>query len=386
VRGVALGLALLVVLAPFGRTASGSDRLDRVSAGLASDQLFVDPDVSTLLDATARKAIETKIHTAKFPVYVVAMPLDSDDESGGDRSEFAWKLHQRFGRPGEYVIIDQNSDIDTLEFGVPTSFRSFQLNVDLMDGNSPLPVRLHAILDQIIRAPAAPPDTPDEPEPPTRVYDRPFAGHHGSRVGAFLGGLAGGTIGAGILTLLIVGLVRRVRRLVVRRRLRPHGQRPRSAELAKTAEHDLARLRTELAVEDDNPGRPRALSALDAAEILHGERHDPVDLLGVSVLARDGLAALSERTRTPGRLCFVNPWHGAATTTTKVRLPDLTTTRHPICASCLPLTDTERSAAVLRLPGGRPYYALPGLWHDAALTGTEPDLPQRVREYLGVED
>ena len=276
-----------------------------MSAGLASDPLFVDPDVSTLLDAPARKAIETKIHTAKFPVYVVAMPLDSDDESGGDRSEFAWKLHQRFGRPGEYVIIDQNSDIDTLEFGVPTSFRSFQLNVDLMDGNSPLPVRLQAVLDQIIRAPAAPPDTPGEPEPPTRVYDRPFGGHHGSRVGAFLGGLAGGTIGAGILTLLIVGLVRRVRRWCVV----PQAAWA-AATLRRTGEDRRARPGH---AQDRTRGRrrqprpPRALSALDAAEILDGERHDPVDLLGVSVLARDGLAALSERTRTPGRSVLRQP-------------------------------------------------------------------------------
>jgi hypothetical protein len=95
------------------------DRVGRVTAALRQSPVFVDPDVSYLLDARDRTALGRQIGTAGVPIYLVVAPLLSHDESAGDADYFGYLLHRRLGRNGIYVIADQRGT----STGCPTRYR-----------------------------------------------------------------------------------------------------------------------------------------------------------------------------------------------------------------------------------------------------------------------
>jgi hypothetical protein len=128
--------------------------LDRVVAGLERSPLFVDPDVGTVLPAPDRPGLESALRDAGVPVYVVVIPLIPEDESAGSESRFLDLLHARFGRPGEYVVVDQAGRLDSATHDVD---RHIQMSLTQFEEfsrpNRPLAPRLAAYIDLIRQAP-----------------------------------------------------------------------------------------------------------------------------------------------------------------------------------------------------------------------------------------
>src|ERR1700754_3972032 len=91
-------------------------RLDRVSAGLAEDPLFVDPDLAAALDrrqrARVRSAIAATSRRLGVPVHVVVIPNPQSSESQGNEDAFLFALRDRMRRDGMYVMADSFGYLD----------------------------------------------------------------------------------------------------------------------------------------------------------------------------------------------------------------------------------------------------------------------------------
>lgn len=81
-------------------------RIDRVSAGLRRDPLYVDPESRTLLDGAERRRLRERLRKLDVPVLVAAVPTSPDDESGGSVPLLAEELHERLRRDALMVFAD----------------------------------------------------------------------------------------------------------------------------------------------------------------------------------------------------------------------------------------------------------------------------------------
>ena len=113
-----IATALAVTVFATG-AAVAADRIDRVAAALRQSPVFVDPDVSYLLDAGQRQALTRQIQAAGVPIYLAVVPLGSQDESAGDADYFTYLLHRRLGRNGIYLVSDQRGGLDWIAYQVP---------------------------------------------------------------------------------------------------------------------------------------------------------------------------------------------------------------------------------------------------------------------------
>jgi hypothetical protein len=173
------GLVALVVVGVLVNVpaARAVDRLDRVVAGLGRSPLFVDPDVGTVLPAPDRPGLESALRGAGVPVYVVAIPFISADESAGSESRFLDLLHARFGRPGEYVVVDEHGALDDATYDVD---RRIELPSPLFDESfkrdRPVAQRLAAFIDLIRQAPPGSTSDSRYHDPPDPVRRRNRSG------------------------------------------------------------------------------------------------------------------------------------------------------------------------------------------------------------------
>lgn len=370
---LAAGAALVTTTAT---PAHAADRVDRIAAGLRQAPVFVDPEVSYLLDAKERAAVTRQIGRAGIPVYLIAVPLQSADESGGQADYLGYLVHRRFGRNGVYLVADQRGSLDWISYRVPRADRP---DDDLMTNERPLPQRLHDVIDALAHAPAAPPSDPPVPSAPT-ADTAPKKPSAAGLAGRFLQAFAPALVVTALLLTLLSFLVRAAVRVAPRRRRSPGHLRPR--RLRRTAYDELVRLARALGEAGDNPGYERAVADYDAAKLLHDEKTDPGSRFGVVVLALDGQDALSRETADPPARCVVNPFHGTAERSVRTSLPGLLPVKRPLCGTCL--GTAHRHPLTLVIDGERrPYYQAPGLWEK--LQGRHPDLSARVLEYLGVE-
>lgn len=365
--------------APATATAGSADRVGRVVAGLRQSPLFVDPDVSYLLDAAQRAALTKKIKGVGVPLYLAVVPLGSEDESAGDAEYLAYLLHRRLGRNGIYLVCDQRGDLEWTAYDVP---RDDTLDYDQAFNDKPVPRKLGDVVDAFAHAPrAAPTDPvpPRAPEPSASQRKTTASGLAGQFAKAFFPSLIFSGLLLGLLWSLVNGVLRLVRTA--------HGPRTHALgafRLRRTTRAELVRLARAIGRADPgNPGYPKAMADYDAAKLLYDEKQDPGSRFGVVVLALEGQDALRHETADPGPRCVVNPFHGPATHRVRQRLPGLPEARRPVCDVC------ERPARrvrplTLKVDGRpRPYYSAPGLWEK--LRGRTTDLPGRVLEYLGVE-
>jgi hypothetical protein len=384
-RAAPLAAAILLALPA---QATAADRLDRVAGELRGSPLFVDPDVSFMLDAAARRQTLGRVRDAGFPVYVVVVPMDLADESEGDLDLFLYDLHTRLGRPGVYVAADDQGTITLEEFDVPRDVRIPATSELLLPGPdpAPFPERLTDVLDTVRAAPVAAPESPARPEPPGPGDDTDA----GQLVRDFFGAFVGTAVAVALLFWLLWFAA--VRPLTARRR--PAGgttpdvpTEPSLRWLRRRAREELTGLTEALSGSAGNPGRRRALTAYDAAKLLHDERADePASLATVIALAHDGRAALDRESAGGGAPCTLNPLHGRAARKGPARLAGLPAGNRPLCGPCAGAPRRTRHSRVLKLPvDGRtvPYHQAPGPWRDIGL-GSD-DLPQRVLEYLDVE-
>lgn len=355
------------------------DRVGRVVAGLRQSPLFVDPDVSYLLNATQRAALVQRIRGVGVPLYLAVVPVGSQDESAGDAGYLAYLLHQRLGRSGIYLVCDQRGNLDWTAYHVP---RDDTLGYDQAFSDKPVPTKLNDVVDAFTHAPSAAPSDPAPPRAPEPALSQrktTATGLAGQFTKAFFPSLIFSGFLLALLWVLGAGALRLVRAVH-----EPHPRTLGARRLRRTARAELVRLAREIGrAETGNPGYPKAMADYDAAKLLFDEKQDPGSRFGVVVLSLEGQDALRHETADPEPRCVVNPFHGPARHRVRQRLPGLREARRPVCDACEQPTLRVRPLT-LEVDGRRcPYYSAPGLWEK--LRGRSADLPGHVLEYLGVE-
>jgi hypothetical protein len=148
-------LAALICAAALGLApaAPAADRLDRAAAALKRKPFYVHPDMLWLMPEGARGRVARGLRDASEPLYVAVLPLLDEDESGGIDQRALDGLRRRVGRPGRYLLMDDQGAIgvrtaDGKPIDLPTELR-------FADEHEPLqPVP--RLLEAIRLAPSAP--------------------------------------------------------------------------------------------------------------------------------------------------------------------------------------------------------------------------------------
>jgi hypothetical protein len=394
--------AILLVLAALVLAAGpvqAQDRLDRIKAGLAKDPVFLDPDLYGALTPGQIGALESSVRSAASalgrPVYLTLIPNPMDSESGGDADRLLWNIHQRVGRDGLYLTVDEGGYIDSLVYRVPRLIEAVPWEIeapgDVHRGFADVPARLARYLAQAESAAVTDPSVPSSPYTLPTGTPAPSRSHAGWDWASFYGGLIVlGPVGA--LLLYGIGIaalkIARIGRTPAADLTGEGGieapARPKAGWARDTGAAELKHLGRALDEHPHNKGRAYALAAYDAAQLLAQttERDPTLDLVGSIVLARLGRVALLEETGKPAPPCFVNPLHGPSTGRQALQLPDLPNPRklRPVCRRC-----AESPGEVLRDAKGRAHYVVPGIWRDTGFGALVPELPPRVLEHLGVD-
>ncbi|WDT57045.1 hypothetical protein [Streptomyces sp. G7(2002)] len=390
-------------------------RIDRVSAGLRRDPLYLDPESRSTLDGTERAHLRKRLRELDVPVVIAAVPTPPDDESGGSTELLAKQVHDRLHRDVLMVLADPATGVIELV--------NYSTRIDdsyLVDRprdlayTGPAEEQLGRHLDELLtyvdKAPRArtggrPYDPPPAADP---VEEKALPGLF---TGDFEAGMVLGTFAAGLVFGLVAAARALARRLV--RRGRPAGRgaggrgaggaavpaapdRPTLSWLRRTARQDLDALTAALEAAASLPeeARRRAWECLDAAALLVDGDSDgridadatPVGLTCAVVLARAGRTAIEEPAAAR-YVCHRNPLHGAARRRAPGRPAGGPARSLPVCEAC-----RVAPGPVLRLrspgSGGRGAYApYPTLTGPLAALGDGTGIDQLtldVREYFGV--
>ncbi|QIK11311.1 DUF1244 domain-containing protein [Streptomyces sp. ID38640] len=385
-------------------------RIDRVSAGLRRDPLYLDPESRSTLDSTERAHLSKRLRELDVPVVIAAVPTPPDDESGGSKELLAKEVHDRLHRNVLMVLADPATGVIEL-----VNYSTLIDDSYLVDRprdltyTGPAEEQLGRHLDELLtyvdKAPRArtggrPYDPPPAADP---VEEKALPGLF---TGDFEAGMVLGTFAAGLVFGLVVAARALARRLV--RRGRPAGRgaggaaapsapdRPTPAWLRRTARQDLDALTAALEASASLPeeARRRAWECLDAAALLIDGDSDgridadatPVGLTCAVVLARAGRTAIEEPAAAR-YVCHRNPLHGAARRPAPGRPAGGPARSLPVCETC---QVTPGPVLRLRSPGsgGRgAYAAYPTLTGPLAALGDGVGIDQLtldVREYFGV--
>ena len=96
-----VGLLLLVPAPAFA-----GELIDRAVAGLASDNVFVDPNANPSLTEAQEEALRDRIVSERAgPLFVVVAPEEISDEAGGDPTAALGEIAETVRRNGTYVIV-----------------------------------------------------------------------------------------------------------------------------------------------------------------------------------------------------------------------------------------------------------------------------------------
>ncbi|MEU3189332.1 hypothetical protein ABZ686_01530 [Streptomyces sp. NPDC006992] len=429
-------------------------RTVRVAQGLRADPVYVDPLGAGLLSRAQLERLRERVARLDVPVRVAVVPLVTADESAGDGARLAKRLHDRLhdrlgkDSDGLYVIADasERGELELVNYGARLDSAALQdATEDLRFGgdgtqdseDGGLYQRLDGALRAVGRAPHAPPGRP---------YLEPSAADDAVTedvlpslyAGDFAPGLLMGVVGAaaafGVTAagLAAAGRIRTAIRPAPAVRVSGAGGTPSqlparlpAGRLRRTARQELGELNDAFeAAPDRLPDAVRAQvwDCLDAATLLLDQEGDnrvdadadaPTLAAGL-VLIRAGRALL-ERGAGPAargagkiRLCTLDPLHGPASATGRLKLPGETgaVRPRPLCAECRAALPTggsrpARAAEIvatrllcLPVPGAarsapyEPYHRIPG---PLAVQGTGAGaeltadlIVRRVREQLGV--
>ena len=288
--------------------AHAADRVDRITAGLRQSPLFVDPDVSYLLDARQRTTIDKQLRTAGVPIYLAVVPLLSADESAGDGEYLGSLLHQRLGRNGIYLVADQRGELDAMAYQVP---RDTTLDFDLATSDEPLPKKLHDAIDAFAHAPKAEAVRPRH-APSARVDERQRKTTAVGLAGEFVKTFSPPCCSSA-LALALLWLHRPDRRRGCSAAVRGTGRRAGPRRLRRTAEAELVRLARAIgAAGEATPGTAGRWPTTTPPSCCTTRRTTRAARFGVVVLALEGQDALREETADPAPRCVVDPFHGTA--------------------------------------------------------------------------
>ncbi|MDN0193583.1 hypothetical protein NW895_00825 [Streptomyces sp. S.PNR 29] len=344
-------------------------RIDRVAAGLAEDPVYADPESPRVLDDRQLTRLHARIRhfeqsAGGGPVFVALVPQLAEDESAGDEEAFAAAVHDKVGTDGVYVVADPlGGYIDVFNYGLRLD--SLDLNFDLPDSitygddradeadDHLLGERLDSLMTVLDKAPRTEePDTFGAPYP----VDDPIAEDDLPPLFAtdFWPGLFMGVLAAALLFGLTAGVLRFVRRALLRRNPEPlptealplvSPTEPSESYLRQTARTELLTLAAEFgaqaregsrAGEGSLPGDrfDAALLLVDGNPEAVRRVTDPATLVTVIVLARAARQALAGDKR--NLCCAVNPLHGPAVSRHHLRVSAEGNSRRllPVCALC----------------------------------------------------
>ncbi|MEU4968384.1 hypothetical protein [Streptomyces smyrnaeus] len=446
---------------PVPTAADMAARTDRVARGLRSDPVYLDPLAAGTLSPAQLGRLRERAKRLEVPVHLVVVPLDTADESAGDGEVLAKRLRDRLGDDGDgvYVIADdsENGELEVVNHGAELDSAALHdATEDLRfgeDGEDERDAGVYQRLDETLRIvdrlPSAPAEGPylepmaaedavTEDELPSLYAEDFVPGTLLGVVGA-LAALGVTAAGLGIARHLGPG----VRSAATRASATGTGTggasgstdpqapaRPSTGWLRRTARRELDELNEEYEqLSGDLPDavRTRVWDHLDAATLLLDQEGDnrvdadadaPTLAAGLALIrtGRAVLAAGSGRhvTSAGTRLCVLNPLHGPAAATRKLKLPGESggARSRPVCAGCRAAleergTSTSGSRAdhiagvvgarllCLRDPGAarsaphEPYHRVPGPLAAPQGTGRDADptadqIVRRVREQLGV--
>ncbi|MFE9335989.1 hypothetical protein [Streptomyces sp. NPDC007063] len=435
-------------------------RTVRVAQGLRADPVYVDPLGAGLLSRSQLDRLRERVARLDVRVRIAVVPLVTADESAGDGARLAKRLHDRLhdrmGKDGDglYLIAgaSEDGDLELVNYGARLDSAALQdATEDLRFGgggaedsgnssdseNQGLYRRLDSVLRAVGRAPHAPPGRPYlEPsaaDDPVTEDVLPSLYAEDFTPGLLMGGVgAAAAFGVTAAGLAAAGRIRTAIRPAPAARASGAGGTPSqlparlpAGRLRRTARQELGELNDAFeAVPDGLPDAVRAQvwDCLDAATLLLDQEGDNrVDADADAPTLAAGLAlirtgrALLERGAGPAargagrtRLCTLDPLHGPAPASGRLKLPGETGSARsrPLCAECRAALPTAGSrparaaetvaARVLRLPvpGAarsapyEPYHRIPGPLA-AQGTGRSAELTadlivRRVREQLGV--
>ncbi|GAA4947779.1 hypothetical protein GCM10023224_34420 [Streptomonospora halophila] len=318
-------------------------RVAHVARALGDDPLYVDPLVR--LPREGLDDVAEEIGRAPVPVYAAVVPLDADDESGGDHEVLAAALASLAEREGVYLVAGRDVGgatgvgAATHGLGADYSFAFAMQRIEAADPAGALHQAVAALDDVELTGGGSytPQFTEQELGIPAPRMERYWA--EGVAPGLFAFGLLVAPAAIALVWLL----------LYARKMWRGGGTVVGDRALRRLAGRETARLRALLARPDGGP--PEALlPQADAALLTLDGRPRTLDLLGVVVLARRVLAEAEDAGGSRREPCAVNPLHTWATERSRTRVGRNGNAK--VCARCAALRPEVRSAGVLRLRSG----------------------------------
>jgi hypothetical protein len=200
-RVVLLLAAIFVFLTGTAWAAVPQDpRITAATAAWATQPLYVDPDYTSLVEATQSAEMLRRMEAAPVPVYVAVVPHGEWFREGGDTEMLAGWLAAANGEPGLYVVMD-----GTATYGVEHEIAAYAPSWDYATSKQSMSGQLSDYLDDVEkddRYNAKPARTePLPPRPTTRSEPEPFTTRDaiGNGVGGGVIGLMGGAVLAGVV-------------------------------------------------------------------------------------------------------------------------------------------------------------------------------------------
>lgn len=380
--------------------ANSADQIATVNAALDATGVYIDPTLSAQVDADELAAISSSIAAAGSPVYVVALPLDYDDEYGGNPRQVAALLHDDTPHDGAYLVVDDNYGsgwrIDQVEYGVVTDAYEATYVAGLEepdDLGAQLALATKLMADGTADERYSTALAADDREDPPSSSDG----------------------GSGHTTLIVVlSIIGAVLALAVIRAITSavRGSRP-SAESRRGLKVDRSVLRrfsaaqsgdwrrraerstldlgeridaTDITDESDPDAWQAALDHYEAARRVLDRSDSAADAVGALVLARRGdqalTSALASKPWQPKRTCFFNPLHqpGSQTVTWKLAGTAVEVPCCPACAKAARKSGAKPDILDLPVDGTvRPYFETSAEpWASTGYGSLDPDLLSRL--------
>ncbi|MDT0302454.1 hypothetical protein [Streptomonospora wellingtoniae] len=332
-----------------------TERAARIARALEADPLYVDPLVRLPRDGLDSAA--GGIGDAPVPVYAAVVPLDTDDEAGGDHEVLAAAIAALAQREGVYLVagrgIGDTTNVGAAVHGFGTDY-SFGYAMRGIEADTPAGALRKAVaaLDEVELTPGGshvPQFADQEPSTPAPRMERYWV--DGVLLGLSTYGLlvTPAAIALGWLALYAL------------RAWRGGGRVVGESALRRLARRETTRLRALLA--DRSGDLPEELlPQADAALLTMEARPRPLDLLGVVVLARRVAAEAEDPGAAPREPCATNPLHAWAVE--RDRNPRSRTGKDKVCAHCAALPPKSRAARVLRLRADGTAHAYDGKPND----------------------
>lgn len=164
--GTAPGAGAAETVADPALRSAPTGRLGRLVSQLRRSPLAVDPELDWLVGPGTRREILRALRRTDVPILVTVLPLETQDESGGDAERVLRELQRRLRRDAMYVVVDPDGQIDESAYGldrdpeVPFELRYPPTRGTYREGSAPVnrfdsvPGRLAQLAAVVDRAPS----------------------------------------------------------------------------------------------------------------------------------------------------------------------------------------------------------------------------------------